>query len=292
MRPRILACGLTTFDLAYRVNEMPGRNQKVQASHTWTSFGGPTANACATAAALGVSARLVTAVGSSPIASQIRSGLHTAGVDVIDLAPPGFEPPVSSVILDAAGNRAVVSRNAAGVGDLAVDTEVIADCSALLVDGYYLSAALALAERASQLGIPVVLDAGSWKPGLDRLLAHVDIAAISADFKHPVDIQPDTLGPSTVIVTHGSDPVEIYHQDRRIEVRVDEVDIGDTLGAGDVFHGAFVAHLALDPDKDTVAAANFATEAATDSCRFDGVHGWRSAGASQFHAELQAKFRD
>jgi hypothetical protein len=56
---------------------------------------------------------------------------------------------------------------------------------AVLVDGHHLDLALPLAAAARAAGVPVLLDGGSWKPGLEQLLTLVDIALISEVLQVP-----------------------------------------------------------------------------------------------------------
>lgn len=79
-----------------------------------------------------------------------------------------------------------MSVNATGTADLREPpADLLEDATTLLVDGHHLRVAQVLARAARARGIPVLLDGGSWKPGLDRLLAHVDHAVLSADFALP-----------------------------------------------------------------------------------------------------------
>ena len=170
--PLLVCCGLVTLDVLQVVERVPAPDEKVVATDLEVGFGGPAANAAATAVALGVRARLVTALGAGPIADLVRSGLRDAGVELVDLleGAPGT-PAVSTVLVTrATGERAVVSVNATGVGDLSARARGLADdalagASVLLLDGHHLGAAVALAGRARAAGVTVVLDGGSWKPG-------------------------------------------------------------------------------------------------------------------------------
>ncbi|WP_263730104.1 PfkB family carbohydrate kinase [Cellulomonas sp. SG140] len=288
---RLVCCGLTTLDVVQVVDAVPGPDQKVVARDLHVTFGGPAANAAATAVALGVPTTLVTALGEGPIADLVRAGLRAAGVDVVDLlAGQSADPPVSTVLVTAAtGQRAVASTNATGRPDdlgpaAGAALDVLAGATALLVDGHHLSAARVLASAAHARSVPVLLDGGSWKPGLDGLLVSVDVAVLSGDFRLPGrgDDTSDALlddvaalGPSVVARSSGSGPVRV-----RVPAGHDEVvppalppdDVVDTLGAGDVLHGAIGAGLArgLDP----VAALREAVPVATESCRHAGALGW------------------
>ena len=142
----------------------------------------------------------------------------------------------------ATGQRAVASTNATVRPDdlgpaASAALDVLAGATALLVDGHHLSAALVLATDAHRRGIPVLLDGGSWKPGLDRLLAQVDVAVLSGDFRLPGhdDDTSDALldgvaalGPSVVARSSGSGPVRV-----RVSSGHDEV-VPSALPPGDV----------------------------------------------------------
>lgn len=280
----LVCCGLATLDVVNVVDAVPGPNQKVVARELAVTFGGPAANAAATAVALGVPTRLVTALGSSPVADLVRSGLVAAGVEVVDLLEgrPG-SPAVSSVLVTAStGERAVVSVNATATGDLDVADradELLAGATALLVDGHHLGAAIGLARRAT---VPVLLDGGSWKPGLESLLGEVDHAVLSADFRVPaggddVLAAVSAMGPAFVARTTGPGTVHVLGARATAihPVAVPPNEVVDTLGAGDVLHGAMAAALALGTDP--LAALEQGVRRATDSVRHAGALGWVAA---------------
>lgn len=279
----LLCCGLVTLDVTQVVEALPGPDQKVVADGLDVTFGGPAANAAATAIALGVPTALVTAIGTGPVADLVRSELRDADVGVIDLAA-GLDarPPVSTVLVTrATGQRAVASVNAVGMPGLsAPDPAVLDGATALLVDGHHLGAAVPLAAEARRRGIPVVLDGGSWKPGLGELLDHVDHAVLSADFALPDpdgDVLGDVLARWPVVSaarSAGGGPMELRVRHRAPEwlpvERVDEV--VDTLGAGDVLHGALAAEVARG--SALVDALRVGISTATRSVRYSGARGW------------------
>ncbi|HWV77175.1 MAG TPA: PfkB family carbohydrate kinase, partial [Isoptericola sp.] len=99
------------------------------------------------------------------------------------------------------------------------------------------------------------------------LLPAADVAALSADFTVPADIAPGAddalhgallLGARAAVVTHGGHPVTWALPRRRHDggvevgergtVPVPRVDVQDTLGAGDAFHGALAVALARGED--------------------------------------------
>jgi len=289
--PLLVCCGLVTLDVLQVVERLPAPDEKVVATDLDVGFGGPAANAAATAVALGVRTRLVTALGSGPVADLVRSGLLDAGIELVDLLDgvPGT-PAVSTVLVTrATGERAVVSVNATGAGDLsararALADDVLAGASVLLLDGHHLGAAVALAGQARSAGVTVVLDGGSWKPGLDGLLALVDHAVLSDDFMLP-DGRADldavaARGPRVVARSAGPGPLRYLLADGTrgaiAPPRVPVDAIVDTLGAGDVLHGAYCAALARG--RSPVEALEHAVATATLSIRYRGARSWVSVG--------------
>ncbi len=318
-RPWLVCCGLVTLDVLQVVDHVPAPDEKVVARDLRVTFGGPAANAAATAVALGVPTRLVTAIGSGPVADVVRAGLAEAGVEVVDLRAGGAASPAVSTVLvtGATGERAVASVNGQGMGGLGDEARsvlpgVLDGATALLLDGHHLSAARALAQGARERGIPVALDGGSWKDGLGGLLALVDHAVLSADFRLPAGLLGGSpapprgsvedllavaaLGPRTVARSAGAGPLRWIEAERgqavvatggapspHVRAVLPPVlppgAVVDTLGAGDVLHGAFAARLAQGWPVE--AALEAAVEVATRSVRHAGARGWVEAVAAE-----------
>lgn len=272
-RHGVLLVGLCTVDVVQRVTELPGPGEKVQSRHVEVVAGGPAANAAVAVAALGGRSQLVTVLGTHPLATLARDDLEGHGVRVRDVRPDRLAPPAVSAISvrERDGERVVVSHNAAGVpaGPQPDWAELLADARALLVDGHHPELAVAAARAARGRRVPVVLDAGSDKPVLPTLLPLVDVCACSAAFRfgrsgaRATERAVHDLGVPVVLRTDGGRPVRWSVGRRTGEARPPEVIALDTLGAGDVWHGALahgVAELGRVPGADDlpglVARAN------------------------------------
>ena len=285
-----LACGLATVDVVQTVERLPAADEKVVALATRVEAGGPALNAAMTAALLGMPCRLVTAVGAAPLAAVVRADCESAGVELVDVAGDGFELPVATVLLTrSTGDRAVVSRGAigpdAGVARPAgAIGALLHGIRAVLVDGHHLGLAVPLAAGARACGIPVLLDAGSWKPGLPDLLRSVDVLLASAAFHPPTgDSLPYllALGPAWVGRSAGSGPVHWAASDGSSgSVEVPAAEVVDTLGAGDVLHGALLAALARHGSVEVRQALEQAVAVASRSVEAAGARGW-AAGFSR-----------
>ena len=286
-----LFAGLCTLDVIYSVSHVPAANEKMTALRQAVAAGGPAANAAVTFAHLGGHATLVTGVGSHPLTGGIRADLKQSGVILVDAAEAdAAPPPVSSIMVTrGSGDRSVVSLNAVGraLGPPARLDALVNGSQAVLIDGHHPELALAAARAARASGRLCVLDGGSWKDRTPDLLPYVDIAVCSANFSPP-GVQPDgtldyllSQGVSWAAITSGAQPVAWAGGGKRSEVPVAAVKAVDTLGAGDVFHGAFIyAALALpgiDPE-GFAAALRFGTRVAGLSCQSFGTRAWMTGG--------------
>lgn len=279
-----LFVGLATVDVSYTVDQIPRRNQKISVKAQRVSAGGPATNAAATFAFLGGRTTLVTAVGTHPLAQAIREDLAGFSIRIHDLARDRREPPpVSSVMVDrASGERTVVSANSAVFSPLKSTFEPrwLAGVSIVLLDGQYMPLCVAAAKAAHERGIPVVLDSGSWKPGMARLLKFVDTVVCSGDFRPPgCRSQADvfnylaTRKISRVAITRGGSAIRFVEGAQRGEISVPQIRPINTLGAGDIFHGAF-CYYAYWPEVTFREALAAASRVASFSTRYPGIRSW------------------
>ena len=277
---RTVFCGLTTIDLIQQVETVPAANEKVVSSSALLDVGGPAANAARTAGALGAFPTLVSPIGPGIFGSMAHEWLREAHVHVVDLATEG-DPAISAVAVDAQGHRAVISSNNTGRTHGYPEPDILDGASTLLVDGHLLDVQIALARTAENMGIPVVLDGGSYKPGIDALLKHVTHAIVSADFHIPGtkdDLVLETLiwrGAKFAARTHGGGAIEAIIDQKAYSLPVQAVPaehVADTLGAGDVIHGAFVA--ALGAGQDELSSLSAAAQLASRSVESAGAMGW------------------
>nr|WP_300148553.1 PfkB family carbohydrate kinase [Propionicimonas sp.] len=279
-----LFVGLATLDVVQLVDRLPGPNEKTVAERSWLAAGGPAAVAAIAFAALGGRARLWTALGSTPAARLVAADLAGAGVEVVDVAPPGFELAASTVLFNAAsGERSVVSGSGQVPRFGKISGPDLSGIDVVLLDGHHAalarSAALAAAEeRGATKGIPVVLDAGSHKPVFDDVFPLATDVICSADYVHPAGLSPQELlapGRDLVAVSHGNGPLEWWTPGASGTVTPPSAKAVDTVGAGDVLHGAYCFYLASGLDR--VVALERAVATATERVQHLGPFAWRTA---------------
>ena len=277
---RTVFCGLTVVDLIQTVEAVPAANEKVVSTTALLDVGGPAANAARTAGALGAFPTLVSPIGPGVFGALAHEWLRESHVHVVDLADDG-DPAISAVAIDAQGNRSVISSNNTARKHGFPAPDILDGATALLVDGHLMDVQIALARTAENMEIPVVLDGGSYKPGLESLIKHVTHAIVSADFHLP-GVPDDQLlesligaGPRFAARTHGGGSIEAILDQKLYSLPIQEVPgehIVDTLGAGDVIHGAFVA--ALGAGQDELSSLAAAAQLASLSVQSAGAMGW------------------
>lgn len=293
MTVRAVFAGLATLDIVQLVERLPYPDEKVAALDFLVAAGGPAANAAVAFAHCGGEALLVTVLPAHAITALIVSDLEGHGVDVSVAAGYEGAPITASIMVtQATGERAVVSPTGTATNANPAPTFELpgldgADASrvgAVMLDGYFRAVGLPLARAARQRGIAVILDAGSHKHYTDEVVAAVDVAVVSHDFAPPgTDGNTEAvfaylrgLGVTHAAITRGERDILFVTPSGGGSVPVDRVDVVDTLGAGDFFHGALayrIASLGLDDARFADDLA-YAARVAGESLGSFGTRAW------------------
>jgi len=290
IQPRVLFLGRTTLDVLYWLDRLPEEDTKTYANRLQVSPGGPALNAAITHSLLGGKALLVSAVGGGPWAMPVRIELDRRGIDLLDLAAgSAYETPLTTVLVSAGnGSRTIVNPPISEVNLRCLgggwDTEMPASWGSIppvvLSDGFFFNETSALLATCKSAGAAVCLDGGSWKPGTEELASLLTVAICSERFTIPsCSSEPDDLfawfaakGVPHVAVTRGAKSILGWDRGRRFEIEVGKIAAIDTLGAGDVLHGAFCHSFARKPDFED--ALRWASQIATLSCQSLGTRAW------------------
>jgi sulfofructose kinase len=280
----ILIAGVAVVDFVFLLDEMPMRAEKHRAKDAAIVGGGCAANAAVAVSRLGGKARLAARLGDDPVGAMIVADLEAEGVDcTLARRFPGGRSSFSSVFVDAAGERQIVNFRD---GDLSFDAGWLeqampGDFDAALADTRWPQGAAALLSAARALSRPGVLDA---EPPIAeatealQVASHVAFSAQGLREFVGIDNLEKALADAVkhtrawLCVTDG--PREVIYLDEGAVRRIPafEVKVVDTLGAGDIWHGAFA--LALGEGKREAEAARFANAAAAIKCmRFGGRTG-------------------
>jgi sulfofructose kinase len=294
--PRILCIGIPVRDLTFRVSGVPGRGSKENASHFEEICGGNALNAAIGIARLGGRASICGPMGDArePTSRYIFDKLAQEGIDTSHLLHmPNLVTPISAIMIDPSGERTIVTFRDPELWKVELpdaDT-LLADCDAILTESRCAGFCTGLCAEARSRGIPVVVDvdrAMSLREGLLTASSHLVFS--SEPLQETADLTDDgealkkiaKLTSSFLAGTRG--PRGTIWLDDRGELQETPafpVHTVDTLGAGDVFHGAFA--LAITEGQGLREALRFAAAAAALKCtRFGG------AFAAPQRAEVEA----
>ncbi len=281
----VIAVGLAVLDLVFGVEKRPDRGRKVFASSLTEVGGGPAANAAVTVAALGGDARFVGRIGTDSIGDVILDGFSRWGVDSSRVGRvPDVPSPVSSVVIEADGERTIVNYTDPRLhpDDDLVTAADIEGADTVLADLRWPIGGLSALRIASDLGIPSVLDFDETpEVGLTSALTMPTYIVFSAPALAAVSGTTDPASglirvadqtDAWLAVTLGARGTLWLDGGSAIHAPSYPVAAIDTLGAGDVYHGAFALGVAEGRPIPEIVMMASAT-AALKCTRFGGRDG-------------------
>ncbi|MBB4256425.1 MULTISPECIES: sugar kinase [unclassified Bradyrhizobium] len=276
----VICLGLSALDQVWRVDRpFSGGSEKVKAVEYGTLGGGMAANASVAVAKLGASVAFWGRAGNDAAGHEMKSAFTAEGVDIENfrLFADGRSS-VSGVIVDNSGERQIV--NFRGLYSEAADwlpLETVARASSVLADPRWVEGAATLFREARARGIPTVLDGDMADAEVfERLLPLTDhaifsepaLTAFGGSAKDETLAALARFGCRIIAVTRGEEGVSWYENGCLHRQAAFAVDVVDTTGAGDVFHGAYA--LAIGAGLDVRDAMAFSAAAAAMKCRHAG----------------------
>ena len=281
---QLVGVGHVAIDHLFSTQAAPAAGLKTAAQRYRRGVGGMTCNALVAAARLGARARLLAPVGDDEAAALFADHLAREGVDASGLRRvAGASSSVSAVIVDASGERTVVNHRGDALAKAPpLDPAALAGADALLADPRCVHWAEAALAQARRLGIVSVLDADSApRDDLQRLVGLAGWAVFSTPGLRAWHGAADAgglaaalaAGAEVAVLTQGGRGLLWQRRGQAVQaLPAFAVTAVDTLGAGDVFHGALA--LALAEGQADARALRFAAAAAALKCgRPDGVLG-------------------
>lgn len=277
----VISLGVAVQDFVFSVDEIPTEARKYRAKDLAVVGGGCAATAAVAIARLDGDCRLISRLGNDMTADIIIGDLESddvncAGVKRFD----GCKSPLSSIMVDQTGERLVVGfRDDNMPRDPGFVNEHFGAPDAVIADSRWAEGAVRLFELAAEKNIPAVLD-GEMPFGVPereaaQLATHPVFSAQGLrDYADETDLLTGLLAASALregrwtAVTDGPNGVYIAHDGMLTRLSGHHIDVVDTLGAGDVWHGAFA--LALAEGKSDEDAMIFASGAAALKCTHFG----------------------
>lgn len=273
---KICCVGISTLDRIFTVDALPTEDGKYFASNYKEQGGGPAATACVACARLGADAHMIARVGDDATGKAIIDELKDEKV-VVDhmVVINGALSTQASILVDKEGSRVIVSYPSPSLVKSAKPLEAV-DFSAydlILADVRWHEGTKYAFQKAKELNIPTLLDADVTDQDIHDIVA----LATHCVFSHPGLLKfakkdnvdealkyAATVCPNYVYVTLGSKGVKYLEGSTILDQQGFKVDVVDTTGAGDVFHGAMA--FAVASGYKIVKAIRFASACAALKC--------------------------
>ncbi len=281
----VLGIGAVAVDDVLYVEEFPVADLKTQVVRRERYFGGLASIALVTVARLGSKAAYAGVLGYDEFSEYTLTKLAEEAINLnFVVRHPEARPILSTIIVGDKGSTRNIFfylSEISGAHSELPDASVIQAARVLLVDHLGLDGMLRAARIARATGIPIVSDLElNVSPHFHELLGIVDHLIMSIEFatiltgESRPDIAARKLWSSerkVVVVTCGAAGAWYLSEDGIVHHQPGfPVEIVDTNGCGDVFHGAYAACLARG--METNERVRFACAAAALKATRTGGH--------------------
>lgn len=278
----VVGCGLNMVDQLVMVSEYPKPDSKQQITRMEYSPGGQVATAMVTCSRLGLRASYIGRFGDDVHGKWGLESLSEEGVDTdacltAEATPNGF----SIILVDRERKTRTILWSRPPALDLApsdIQPSLVCAGRVLLVDCHDTEASTTAARYARAAGIPTLIDVEYVRPGIEDLLAQIDIIITSEGF--PFELTGcesagrslrairDAYRPAMVCMTLGKEGSLALVGDAEIRTHGFRVPVVDTTGSGDVFRGGFIAGWIHGGNSTSAAdVLRYANAAAALKCR-------------------------
>ncbi len=272
----VVGVGYCCVDYLGIVPRYPALDEKVKLVDFSVQGGGITATAMVTVERLGGRASYIGTVGDDDFGAFVIEDLARDGVDTAHVGvQPGAATQFAFIAVDHDTGKRTIFWTTPSVKLSASDIrrdDVVAG-RVLHTDAHFPEAAVQAAMWANGADIPVVMDAGSMREGSAELIERTDCLITSALFARqftgaddPAEAARAMFGGRRKLcaVTMGEAGCVYVTSEGTFHRRAFGVDVVDTTGAGDVFHGAF--SFGLSRGWDFHEAIRFASAVAAIKC--------------------------
>jgi len=272
MKKKVLGIGEIVLDKVHKISTFPREGEKVCAQEVEMTLGGPVPAGLIMLARLGVECALTASVADDEAGLIVRNILVKEGVHL--LAQPTKQTPVHTVLVNSqTGSRTIIKDRKASGSVKSVSQELLQSADGILCDRHEPKAILNAIEM-KRLSTSVILD-----PSVDcsaqtlQLLKKVTLPIVPIETiqllfpKETIEMGAKKLSlllNNSVVITLGKYGSAVCENNRFTIHQSPSVKVVDTLGAGDIFRGAFL--FGVINQWDLHRSAQFANVAAALQC--------------------------
>ena len=279
-----LGLGLNSADTLIRLPHFPAPDSKLPILSSETLPGGQAASATVACQRWGLRTRYIGKIGSDWAGRLQRQEFAREGIEAHWIEVPDCPSQTAFILVDQdSGERTILWQHDPRLNltpdDLRRDW--ITQARLLHVDGHPPAPAAVAARWARDAGVIVTADLDNIYPGVEDLLASVDYLISSREFPSRltgIDSLPEALpeisrrfGCRVAGATLGRDGALAWDGRSFHYSPGFRVEVIDTTGAGDIFHGAFAFALLEGQTLDHIL--EFSCAAAALNCTAPGARG-------------------
>ncbi|GAA2705544.1 ribokinase [Actinoplanes palleronii] len=293
--PKVVVVGSANMDLVGLAPRLPRPGETVLGDDFVMTPGGKGANQAIAAARAGGATTFLGAIGSDSFGVTLGSRLAATGVDTTHLRTSYGPSGVAVIMVDRAGENAILVSPGANRTFLGLSDEeraCIADADVLLCQQEIPLATVAEALTAARAaGTRTVLNAAPAMELPPGLLEQVDLLVVNETEARAITGGQDAsdmaallaLVPRVVLTLSGAGSRYADRDGQDVQVPAFAVEVADTTAAGDAFTGALA--VAWAEGRDLLDAVRWANAAGAASVRKIGA-----SNALPDRAEIEALF--
>lgn len=275
---KVIGLGQASVDYLGRVPSFPEEDGKVELVDLHMQCGGPASTALVTLSRMGIRTSFLGSISDDALGIEIVKGLKEEKVGHTFLKiTPGHTSQFAFIAINREDGRRTVFWTRGSVPHLKstdVDLSPFSEAQILHTDALMVEASMEAARQAKEMGLKVVMDAGTFRTGYRELASMVDVLIGSERFARavvgsdePVDKALEVLsrwGPGEVVITLGPKGSIGWSGGKIISQKAFPIQVADTTGAGDVYHGAYIYGLLRG--WDMAECMRFASAVSTLKC--------------------------
>jgi len=249
----VYGIGQCALDYIGLIGGFPDPDTKCEFTELLVQGGGPVATALVALQRWGLNCAFCGVAGDDEFGHLIIRDLEHEGINIsgLQIRPESVSQFAFSLAEPETGRRTIFWRRPSGapLRPDEADPKMILMARSVLTDGLFPEATLAACGTAREAGIPVVVDAGSLRPGMQEIMKLSDYFIASENFTrafmpgepvHAVCRAIAGHGPKLAVVTLGERGYAAFFNGKFIAEPAFPVKAVDTTGCGDIFHAGFV----------------------------------------------------
>jgi ribokinase len=248
-----LGFGVCPIDYLCILKSYPQLDDKIEASESDVQGGGPVPTAMVTLSRLGKKAIFVGRAGNDPEGEFVKNQLEKEDVNTdFMIIDSQMKTPKAFIWVDKKTGKRTVVLNQPELKSTKPSELMFLDevkIKFLHLDARDIDINVYLAKWAKKTGAEVILDMGSLRGDFQKLLPMIDYLVVSKRFAYGYTELNDpvkacrkllTQDFKAVVITLGQKGAVAGEKNTVFQVPGYKVNVVDTTGAGDVFHGAFI----------------------------------------------------